>query len=87
MVTEDHWDIIVYRKHLDIEGKEYEVQKTLIDPEVVRTSQDDEDVYLYYRKFQNLFVCVVCKHLNGDGFIITCYLTNKVKEGRQIWLK
>lgn len=27
-------------------------------------------------------MCVVAKHLNGDGFIITAYITDKIKEGK-----
>ena len=84
-VTESHWDFIVHYKHLEIEGMEQEVQETLVAPEAVRVSQEDEDVMLYYRKFRRHYVCVVCKHLDRDGFIITCYLTNKIKEGRQVW--
>ena len=86
-VTENHWNFIARYKHLEIEGKEREVQEAIIDPDAVRISQEDEEVYLYYKKFGKLFVCVVCRHLNGEGFIITCYLTNKVKEGRQAWLR
>ena len=86
-VTEDHWNFIVHCKHLEIEGMEREVQETIIAPEIVRVSQEDNSVCLYYRKFRKYFVCVVCKHLNGDGFIITCYLTDKAKEGQQIWPK
>jgi hypothetical protein len=84
-VTESHWNFIVYEKHLEIKGMEAEVQETLINPEAVRESQEDDEVFLYYRKFGKYFTCVVCRHLNGEGFIITCYLTSKVKEGRQIW--
>lgn len=84
-VTESHWNFIVQHKHLEINGLEREIQEALIGPETVRKSQEDENVFLYYRKFHKLFVCIVCRHLNGDGFIITCYLTNKIKEGMQIW--
>ncbi len=35
-----------------------------------------------YRKIKDKFICVVCKHLNGDGFIITTYITDRVKEVR-----
>ena len=84
-VTKSHWSFIVREKHLEIEGMEAEVQETLIFPEIVRESQEDDEVFLYYRKHGRYFICVVCRHLNGDGFVITCYLTNKVKEGQQIW--
>ena len=33
------------------------------------------------------YLCVVVRHENGQGFIITIYITNKIKEGTQIWQK
>src|SRR3989338_181106 len=79
-VTEDHWELITRRKHPEIAGLEQEVQLTLIEAEVVRMSQEDESVFLYYRRFKKYHLCVVCRHLNGDGFIITSYLTDRLKE-------
>ncbi len=31
------------------------------------------------------FVCVVARHLNGEGFIITAYRTNLIKIGETVW--
>jgi len=28
---------------------------------------------------------VVARYLNGDGFLITAYRTNKIKEGTLLW--
>lgn len=47
----------------------------------------DNRVYLYYRSIDKMYFCVACKHLNGDGYIITTYLTDRVKEGNEIWKK
>jgi len=30
-------------------------------------------------------LCVVCRHLNGDGFIITAYLTDRIKKGVTVY--
>ena len=84
-VSKNHWDLIVQQKHLEVAGLEKEVQAALLDADVVRISQADPNVYLYYRRFGQYHVCVVCRHLNGEGFVVTCYLTNKIKEGKQIW--
>lgn len=86
-VTLNHWKLITERKHLDLEGKEKEVQLTLIDPVEIRESQEDPAVFLYYRKEGKYFICVVCRHENGTGFMITAYVTDKIKEGRKIWTK
>jgi hypothetical protein len=55
----------------------------LIDPDVIRKSQSDKDVYLYYKTISDRILCVVVKHLNGDGFLITTYFTDKVKKGKK----
>jgi hypothetical protein len=33
------------------------------------------------------YLCIVARHLNGDGFIITAYITDKIKEGEVVWKK
>lgn len=49
-VTLYHWELISERKHIELKDREKEVELTLIDPVEVRRSQDDRDVYLYYKK-------------------------------------
>jgi len=83
--TKDYWSFIISLKHLEMEGKEEDVKKTLRDPDFVRVSQDDPNVVLYYRRYGKYFICVVARHLNDEGFLITTYITDKVKEGEEIW--
>jgi len=85
--TKSHWDLITLRKHPEMQGLERQVILTLADPLAVRLSQEDDQVFLYYRRYQRHFVVVVCRHFNGQGFVITSYLTNRLKEGTAIWLK
>ena len=47
-------------------------------PEQVRRSRTDPAVYLDHRRHEAPFCCVVVKHRNGDGFVVTTYLTDKV---------
>ena len=79
------WSFIISLKHLEMEGKEEDVKKTLRDPDFIRVSQDDPNVVLYYRRYRKHFICVVARHLNGERFLITTYITDKVKEGEEIW--
>ena len=81
--TQNYWEYIV-EKHESIKSLEDEVIKTLENPEYVRLSKDDDSVYLYYSKYKNYYICVVCRHLNDEGFIITTYLTDNIKKGKQI---
>ena len=85
ITTERYWNIITNIKHPSIKGKETEIKKTLKNPDFIRRSKSDKDVYLFYKKQNKHFLCVVVKHLNQEGFIITTYLTPKIKEGELIW--
>jgi len=47
-------------------------------------------VYLYYRFYEQTIVgakwlCVVIKDNSDDAFIITAYLTDKLKQGLELW--
>ena len=84
-VTKSRWELIIKTKHLEIEGKEKEVKETLTEPDEIRQSKSDDSVYLYYKKYGKLLVSVVVKHKNGDGFIITAYFTDRIKEGKQFY--
>ena len=84
-MTRRYWEYIVTIKHPVMQGKEQEVQRTLHEPEVVRRSISDPKVFLYYLGSGKYYVCVVVRHDNGTGFLITAYRTDKVKEGEPIW--
>ena len=86
-ITKSHWIEVTQRKHLELDGRVREVQDTLIDADFVRISREDNSVFLYYKQLGKYHVCVICRHLDGEGFIITSYLTDRAKEGREIWRK
>ena len=83
--TKSHWDLITLVNHPIIRGKESLVKECIQDPEEIRLSQDDESVYLYYKQWGQYYLCIVVRHLNGDGYIITSYITNRIKEGKKVW--
>jgi hypothetical protein len=86
-VTVSYWRKIIKLKHPAMAGKEAQVQKTLTDADEVRQSKTDRTVRLYYRAYGTAHLCLVTKHLNGEGFIITAYFTDRIKEGTTIWTK
>lgn len=83
--SENYWQRLV-AKHPDIEDLEELVQQALADPDEIRRSSRDEGVLLFYliRK-ENRWVVAVARRLNGDGFLITAYQTDAIKEGETIW--
>ncbi|MBC8522034.1 MAG: DUF4258 domain-containing protein [Methanomicrobia archaeon] len=86
-VTKRYWEFIATVKHPVMRGKEKAVALTLKDPDFIRRSRKDQSVYFYYGWAKGKYICVVCKHLNAEGFIITTYITSRVKEGEEIWRK
>jgi len=79
------WDLIALIKHPSMRSGEKEVEDALNDAFEVRKNKSDPTVFLYYKRQNEHYVCVVAKHLNGESFVITAYKTNIIKEGELIW--
>lgn len=82
--TQQYWELI-QRKHPEIIDKEEEIHNRLRQPELIRRSNQDQAVYLFYAPQPPYYLVVVTKRLNGERFVITSYLNDKVKEGELVW--
>ncbi|MBI2597469.1 DUF4258 domain-containing protein [Candidatus Daviesbacteria bacterium] len=86
--TIDYWNRIITVKHPSIAKYESEVGDSLEDPDEIRRSKQDIKVHLYYKNIGKVYICVVAEHTNSqEGYIITAYLTDRIKEGEQIYVK
>ncbi len=83
--TPSYWAKITTFKHPIIREREDFVKQVLQEPTQVRRSRIAPTVYLYYRPEPPYFLCVVARHLNGEGFIITIYRTDQIKRGELVW--
>ena len=83
--TDDYWRKIATMKHRNMRDHEEEVKRTLLDPDVVRRSVADPKVLLFYRLAETTWTVAVVRRLNGEGFLITCYLTTTIKKGDEVW--
>jgi hypothetical protein len=87
-VDRTRWELIVNEKHPAMKGRESEVKSALESPDEVRQSKTDSSVLLFYRaEAQKRWVCAVTRRSNEDGFLITAYPTDAIKEGIKIWPK
>lgn len=87
-VTYSYWELIATVKHPVMDGKVVEVQGTLEWPDEIRQSKRDAAVFLFYKETGNgRWICAVVKSLNGEGFLVTTYPTDSIKEGVSIWHK
>lgn len=87
-VTRTYWELIITVKHPVMAGHENDVRDTLENPSEIRQSRSDLAVYLFYKpKRIGRWVCAVAKRLDGEGFLITAYPTDAIKEGERVWPK
>lgn len=86
--TADYWRKISEIKHPAIETHLGHVRSALTRPTEVRQSRSDGSVYLFYTETDShRWICAVAKRLNGEGFLVTAYVTDTIKEGQRIWPK
>jgi hypothetical protein len=85
-VTRERWDLITTTKHHVMAGREMSVKGTLESPDEVRESRSDQQVLLFYRaEGARRWVCAVAKRGESEGFLITAYPTDAIKEGNRVW--
>jgi hypothetical protein len=86
--TAAYWKFLVEVKHPVMTGCETEVSKTLATPDEIRQSRRDPAVFLFYRaRRAGRWACAVAKRVNGEGFLVTAYPTDAIKEGDRVWPK
>ena len=89
--TENYWRYIIEVKHpesfkrMGIEKAATHAKDALSKPVVVIKGRTDPAVHQYYKSIHDYFICVVAKHLNGEGYIITAYRTDRVSGGEVVW--
>ncbi|GIW55960.1 MAG: hypothetical protein KatS3mg082_2364 [Nitrospiraceae bacterium] len=87
-LTDERLDHI--REHPEMQGLEDAIAETLLHPEWVVQSLSDPQSKLYYRfylctRVGDKFLCVVVGIKGEDAFVLTAYLTDKVKRGVKLW--
>ena len=77
-LSNERWSHI--QKHPDMSGQIEQIKETLTNPDKITEFEYDPDVRFYYRYYKDrkeyLFISV--KYLNGEGFIITSFHTDKI---------
>lgn len=78
--------------HPEMASMEPAIEETLRSPERVVQSFSDPQARLYYRFYFRTIVggkylCVIVKTLDADAFVLTAYLTDRIKKGVPLWPK
>ncbi len=71
-------------------GMREALEETLGAPEVVQESVSDPAARLYYRFYlrtmvSGKYLCAAVKLTVEDAFVVTAYLTDRIKKGRIVW--
>ena len=87
-LTDERWAHI--EEHPEMVGLRKSVAETLREPGAVIESASDPSARLYYRFYHRTMVggkhlCVVVKLIDDDAFVVTAYLTDRVKKGTPVW--
>jgi hypothetical protein len=87
-LTDTQWRHI--RKRRELHGQLDNLRETLSSPESV-FYVPYEDTYHYYRLYPQTLVgskymLVIVKHLNGEGFVITCFYARKISKPEEVLL-
>lgn len=77
-------------EHPEMAGMEQAIEATLRGPERVVGSLSDPQARLYYRfyfgtRVGDRYLCVVVKVAGEDAFVLTAYLTDRIKRGVALW--
>lgn len=78
------------QEHPEMAGLISAIDETLRQPRYVVESFTDPQARLYYRfyvatRVGDKYLCVAVKVINDDAFLLTAYLTDKVKKGVRLW--
>lgn len=71
-------------------NQEERIRETIAFPKIIKESKHDLRMLCYYRYYEKTpvsrkyLVCIV-RVLNEEGFVITAFYADRVKEGKTIW--
>lgn len=81
-LTKERWRHIIHRHPLLFNQIE-SIKGTIITPLAIINSLSDENIRYYYTynkkiKSREKYLLIIIKYLNGNGFIITSYYTQRI---------
>lgn len=87
--TRERWDYIVSKRPIMGKFREQLID-TIKKPEFIKKSVYDSEVVLYYKHFKDILggkYMVVALRINIDRFVLTGYISDRIKKGEVIWEK
>ena len=90
LLTDEGWAHIIGRRRYMADFRD-EIGETLREPEEIRRSNSvPETTRLYYKEYNGTSVgdkwmCVAVKVLPDEAFIVSAYVTDRIKKGELLW--
>jgi len=88
-LTDERWEYIVNKRPI-LRNLRTECEITISEPELIKRSTYDPEVVLCYRYFKELMggkYIVGVVRIDYDSFVVTGYITDRIKRGEVIWRK
>lgn len=88
-LTDKQW-IHIIKEHPEIEPYKDRLSEVLIKPDLIKRSKRDKDIFLYYKYYKDIYkgkYLLVVAGTKDKQILLTCYITDRIKEGDIIWKK
>lgn len=86
-LTDKQWNHII-KEHPEIESYKNRLSGALSKPDLVKRSKRNKDIFLYYHYYKDIYkgkYLLVVARTKERPMILTCYITDRIKEGNVIW--
>ena len=82
-LTNKQWKHIQKHPHMNRYESIERIKNAIKNPTTIRYNEEDESVNYFYKEYKDMdnyerYLLVSVKYLNGDGFVITSFYTNKI---------
>ena len=87
-LSDKQW-IHIIKEHPEVQPYKNRLSDVLSRPHLVKRSKRDKDTFLYYRYYKDIYKgkYLLVIERTRDRLLLTCYITDRVKEGDLIWKK
>ena len=87
-LSDGHWQHVI-KEHPEIAAYKKRFGDVLLNPDLIKRSKRDSNTFLYYKYYKDIYkgkyLLVVARI--EDKSLLTCYITDRIKEGDSIWEK
>ena len=88
-LTDKQWSHII-EEHPEIQPYKNRLSEVLSKPDLVKRSRRNKDTFLYYRFYKSIYkgkYLLAVARTKDNPMLLTCYITDRIKEGDVIWKK